>query len=153
RMIPRANALLWADGWDFRAGRWGWRAAGVVAEAMTAAGWQLTPAFDPALISPPLLFSLADVAAIEVRLATTTNARDAQLFLLDPAGQTSEAYSIRFTITQGDTIATYRLDVTALADRLDLVGGLRFDPVSAGDGGTVIVESIRLVWRPVGGGQ
>ncbi|WP_299756206.1 glycosyltransferase family 39 protein [uncultured Chloroflexus sp.] len=153
RMIPRANALLWADGWDFRAGRWGWRATGVVAEAMTAAGWQLTPAFDPALISPPLLFSLADVTAIEVRLATTTNARDAQLFLLDPAGQTSEAYSIRFTITQGNTVATYRLDVTALADRLDLVGGLRFDPVSAGDGGTVIVESIRLVRRPVGGGQ
>ncbi|OAN45005.1 hypothetical protein A6A03_02295 [Chloroflexus islandicus] len=153
RMIPRANALLWTDGWDFRAGRWGWRATGVVAEAMTAAGWQVKPAFDPALISPPLLFSLADVAAIEVRLAATTTARDAQLFLLDPAGQTSEAYSLRFTLTQGPAVATYRLDVTALADRLDLVGGLRFDPVSAGDGGTVIVESIRLVRRPVGGGE
>lgn len=151
-MIPRANALLWTEGWDFRAGRWGWRATGVVAEAITAAGWQLTPAFDPALISPPLLFSLADVAAIEVRLAATTTARDAQLFLLDPAGQTSEAYSIRFTITQGATVATYRLDVTALADQFALVGGLRFDPVSAGDGGTVIVESIRLIRRPAGGG-
>ncbi|MDW8402665.1 glycosyltransferase family 39 protein [Chloroflexus sp.] len=148
-MIPRANALLWADGWDFRAGRWGWRAVGIVAETMTAAGWQMTPAFDPALISPPLLFSLADVAAIEVRLAATTAARDAQLFLLDPNGQTSEAYSLRFTLAQGAVMQTYRLDVTALADRLELVGGLRFDPVSAGDGGMVIVESIRLVRRPV----
>ncbi|MCX7861093.1 MAG: hypothetical protein N2385_13445, partial [Chloroflexus sp.] len=152
-MIPRANALLWADGWDFRAGRWGWRAVGIVAETMTAAGWQMTPAFDPALISPPLLFSLADVAAIEVRLAATTAARDAQLFLLDPNGQTSEAYSLRFTLAQGAVMQTYRLDVTALADRLELVGGLRFDPVSAGDGGMVMVESIRLVQRPVVGDE
>ncbi|WP_298816859.1 glycosyltransferase family 39 protein [Chloroflexus sp.] len=148
QMIPRANELARASGWDFRAGHWGWRTVGVVSEAVTAAGWQLTPALDPALISPPLLFSLAEVTAIELRLMATTGARDAQLFFLDPSGQASEERSLRFTLTSTDAMTTYRLELAELAKQFDLVGGLRFDPVGAGDGGIVVVESIRLVgWR------
>lgn len=146
--IPRANELARTTGWDFRAGRWGWRATGFDAETVTATGWQLTPGFDPALISPPLLFSLAEVAAIEVRLVATTEARDAQIFFLDPAGQASEARSLRFTLVPTAEMTTYRLELTALATQFDLVGGLRFDPVGVGDGGVVVVEAIRLVgWR------
>ncbi len=147
RMIPSATALAVGEGWDFRNGRWGWHATGVTTEAITATGWQMTPAIDPALLSPPVSFTLDRVTALEVRIATTTMARDAQLFLLDPAGQTSEELAVRFTLDRGSEMATYRIDLKGLTERLDRVGGLRFDPVGIGDGGTLIVESIRLIWR------
>ncbi len=147
QIIRRANDLAAGPGWDFRRGRWGWQISGVDADEQTVTGWRMTPTVDPALFSPPLLIAAADVAAIEIRLAATTAARDAQLFLLDPSGQTSEERSLRFTLDQSAAMITYRLDLADLPDPPDLIGRVRFDPVGVGDGGIVIVESIRLIHR------
>lgn len=146
RLIPRANELAVTEGWDFRHGRWGWQVGGVEADTLTGVGWHMIPTLDPMLTSPPLLLATADIEAIEVRLATTTTNRDAQIFVIDLAGRTDEDYSLRFTLTEME-MATYRLPFDEIRERLTQIGGLRFDPVALGDGGAVIVESIRLIRR------
>ncbi|WP_322816837.1 glycosyltransferase family 39 protein [Chloroflexus sp.] len=146
RLIPRANEVAVSEGWDFRQGRWGWQVGGVEFDTLIKVGWHMIPSLDPMLISPPLLLTTADIEAIEVRLATTTTNRDAQIFVLDPAGQTAEDYSLRFVLT-GMEMTTYRLSFDEIRERLTQIGGLRFDPVALGDGGAVLVESIRLIRR------
>ncbi len=47
----------------------------------------------------------------------------------------------------GTDMTTYRLPFNSIAEQMEKIGGIRFDPVSVGDGGTVIVESIRLIYR------
>ncbi len=147
RFIPRANVLAGGEGWDFRRGHWGWRAEQVESERITPSGWHIIPGIDPRLNSPPLLLSSADIVAVEVKLAATTNARDAQIFFLDLNGQAREERSISFTLVPGTDMTTYRLPFNGIAEQMEKIGGIRFDPVSAGDGGTIIVESIRLIFR------
>jgi hypothetical protein len=145
RRIASAQELADGAGWDFRIGAWGWRAANVGSAALSAAGWTSIPGADPSLSSPPLAINAAHYGAVEVRLAAATAARDAQLFFLDAGGQASEERSLHFQLKPGPEMHTYRLDLRGAPGWSGRVGGLRLDPVGAGDGGTVTVESIRLL--------
>jgi hypothetical protein len=143
--IPAAQALADGPGWDFRRGRWGWRAQNAGPEAITAAGWALTPAADPAIISPPIALDAARYRAIELRLAATTASRDAQLFFLDASGRADEGRSLRWRLQAGPEPHTYRLELRGAPGWQGRLGGLRLDPVGAGDGGALTVEWIRLL--------
>jgi hypothetical protein len=143
--LPAAQELAEGPGWDFTRGRWGWRASGAAPATGALPGWALRPERDPALTSPPLRLELARFAALEVRLAANTAARDAQLFFLDSNGRADEARSLRWTLEPGPAAHTYRLDLRAAPGWEGVITGLRLDPVSVGDGGTVVVEWLRLV--------
>ena len=145
--LPAAQELAEGPGWDFTRGRWGWRVSGAAPASSAQPGWALRPERDPALSSPPLRLDPARFAALEVRLAAGTAARDAQLFFLDSNGQADEARSVRWTLEPGPAAHTYRLDLRAAPGWEGVITGLRLDPVSAGDGGTVVVEWLRLTPR------
>ncbi|MFQ3661275.1 MAG: DUF2723 domain-containing protein [Chloroflexaceae bacterium] len=142
--LPAAQELAEGPGWDFTRGRWGWRVIGAAPVSGTRPGWALRPEGDPALISPPLRLEPARFTALEVRLAADTAARDAQVFFLDGNGQADEARSVRWSLEPGPAAHTYRLDLRAAPGWEGVITGLRLDPVSAGDGGTVVVEWLRL---------
>lgn len=142
--LPAAQELAEGPGWDFTRGRWGWRVTGATPASSLQPGWALRPERDPALISPPLRLEPARFAALEVRLAADTAARDAQLFFLDSNGRADEARSLRWTLEPGPAAHTYRLDLRGAPGWEGMITGLRLDPVSAGDGGTVVVEWLRL---------
>ncbi|MFV9503197.1 MAG: hypothetical protein AB4911_01390 [Oscillochloridaceae bacterium umkhey_bin13] len=144
-LLPSTQSLADGPGWDFRRSRWGWQALNATPTESPLAGWALIPGVDPALISPPFQIDAAQVAVIEVRLATTTAARDAQLFFLDTQGRTDEARSVRFTLEPGSEMQTYRLMMQDVPGWEGLVTGLRFDPVGLGDGGIVVIEGLRLL--------
>jgi hypothetical protein len=144
RRIPPAQELADGPGWNFTRGDWGWRAANADTKAGPG-GLLLRPKVDPALSSPPLGLEAARYGAIELRLAATTAARDAQLFFLDAAGRADEGRSLRWQLAPGPEARTYRLDLRAAPGWRGTIGGLRLDPVGSGDGGTVMVESIRLL--------
>lgn len=145
RRIAGAQALADGAGWDFTRGRWGWRVTGAEPAASALPGWALRPGTDPALTSPPVRLDTARYGAVELRLAADAGARDAQLFFLDGAGQADEARSIRWELQPGPGPHTYVLALRDAPGWEGVVGGLRLDPVSAGDGGTVVVQSIRLL--------
>jgi hypothetical protein len=143
--IAATQELADGPGWDFTRLRWGWQLANAEDLGLVAVGWRLRPGVDPHLISPPLQIETARFAAIELRLATTTAARDAQLFFLDEAGQVDEARSLRWTLAPGSQVQTYRLELRDTPGWAGVVTGLRLDPVGVGDGGLVVVEAIRLL--------
>jgi hypothetical protein len=145
RRIASAQELADGAGWDFRRGAWGWRAANVGPAAITAAGWELTPGADPSLNSPPMSIDAARYSTLELRMAASTAARDAQVFFLDGGGQASEERSLRLTLQAGPAMHTYRLDLRGAPGWGGRLGGLRLDPVGTGDGETVTVEAIRLL--------
>ncbi|MEI6779273.1 MAG: hypothetical protein WCK70_20410, partial [Chloroflexales bacterium] len=145
RRIAPAQELADGVGWDFRRGAWGWRGENIGPTEMSAAGWVLTPRADPSLRSPPLTIDISRYGVIEVRMAASTMARDAQIFFLNADGHASEDRSLRVTLQPGPAMHTYRLDLRGASGWGDPVSGLRLDPVSAGDGGGVTVESIRLL--------
>ena len=142
--IPSAQALADGPGWDFTRARWGWRAANVEPATSALPGWAMRPLADPFVVSPPLSIDTARYSVIELRLATDTAARDAQLFLLD-AGQADEARSIRWELRPGPAPQTYRLNLRGAPGWAGTISGLRLDPVGIGDGGTVVLEAIRLL--------
>ena len=78
-------------------------------------------------------------------MAATTLAREAQLFFLDEQGRLDETHSVRWTLAAGPAPQTYLLDLSNAPGWHGVVTGLRLDPVSVGDGGTVVVQSLRLV--------
>lgn len=143
--IPAAQALADGPGWDFTRGQWGWRAINAAPVQSALAGWALRPEIDPALISPPLSLTTGRYRAVELRLASDTAVRDAQLFFLDASGQTDERRSLRWTLAPGPEAHTYRLDLADAPGWTGVVTGLRLDPVGVGDGGTVVVEWLRLL--------
>jgi hypothetical protein len=152
--LPATQELAEGLGWDFTLLTWGWRAANVndlgvqLAAPYTGsddAGWVLRPGVDPHLTSPPLRIEAARFGAIELRLAATTAARDAQLFFLDEAGQVDEARSLRWELAPGAEAQTYQLELRDAPGWAGVVTGLRLDPVGVGDGGVVVIESIRLL--------
>lgn len=143
--LPSAQALAQGPGWDFRRGSWGWRVINAEASATDGDGWALRPGADPALVSPVMAIEAGRFAALEVRLAADTAARDAQLFFLDAGGQTDEARSLRWELAPGPEPHTYRLELRGAPGWEGTVTGLRLDPVSAGDGGTVRLEWLRLL--------
>lgn len=142
--LPSAQELAQGPGWNFAHTNWGWQASNINNERFGAA-WDIVPGVDPGLTSPPLQIDTSRYAAIEVRMAATTDRRDAQLFFLDRDGQLDEARSIRWTLDPGSEMQTYRLDLHGHPGWSGIVTGLRLDPVGIGDGGWVRIESIRLV--------
>ncbi|MCS6880491.1 MAG: DUF2723 domain-containing protein [Oscillochloridaceae bacterium] len=142
--LPAAQELAEGPGWDFTRGRWGWRVSGAAPVSSPLPGLALRPERDPALTSPPLRLDPARFAALEVRLAADTAARDAQLFFLDSNGRADESRSLRWTLEPGPAAHTYRLNLRAAPGWEGVITGLRLDPVSVGDGGTVVVEWLRL---------
>jgi hypothetical protein len=139
-----AAAELREKGWDFRRGYWGWQAANVVDEALVGSGWRFVPKVDASLTSPPLRFELAAYRAVELTLSSETEARDAQLFLLDEQGYAEEARSIRWKLIPGAQMQRYELDLSEVSDQ-GVVTRLRLDPVGVGDGASVVIQSIRLL--------
>jgi len=145
RRIAPAQELADGVGWDFRRGAWGWQGVNVGPTEIHTTGWALTPGIDPSLRSPPLTIDAARYGKIELRMAASTADRDAQIFFLDPSGRAYEGRSLHFTLRPGPAMHTYRLDLRGAAGWDGQVGGIRIDPVGAGDGGGVTVESIRLL--------
>ena len=145
--LPDTQTLADGPGWDFTRSHWGWQATNAATTASAYAGWALRPGRDPALTSPPVQLDTARYTALEVRMAAGTTARDAQLFFLDEQGHLDEARSVRWSLGAGTLPQTYRLDLGAVPGWRGVVTGLRLDPVGAGDGGAVVIESIRLVRR------
>jgi hypothetical protein len=148
--IPAVSEVAAGAGWDFARGNWGWRLSNgtpVSDEIAPMPGWHFVPALDPGLISPPVTLDPNRIQAIGVRMATTTATRDGQLFLLDAAGQATEARSIRFTLTESGAMETYMLELDPAVVGSAPITGLRLDPVGAGDGGTVSVERVWVVGR------
>ncbi|MBX0327606.1 hypothetical protein K2Z83_07940 [Oscillochloris sp. ZM17-4] len=143
--IPAAQKLADGPGWDFTRGTWGWWATNFGQNAITGQGWALTPSVDPSMSSPPMRIIAAHYSQIEVRVAAGTTARDAQLFFLDAAGQASEERSLRWQLAPGPEMHTYRLDLRTAPGWSGVISRLRLDPVSAGDGGMVTIEAIRLL--------
>ncbi|MCG8349895.1 MAG: DUF2723 domain-containing protein [Chloroflexales bacterium] len=147
--LPSAEELALGSGWRFGRAHWGWRAWNVVDEHIDGA-WTFVPGVDPQIASPFLNMDTAQFQAIEIRMAASTVAHDAQLFFVDGDGQVDETRSIRWTLKSEAVMETYRLELAGQPGWSGVVAGLRLDPVSVGDGGWVRLESIQLIredWR------
>ncbi|MCU0491916.1 MAG: DUF2723 domain-containing protein [Chloroflexaceae bacterium] len=142
--LPSAQQRADGAGWTFSARRWGWQANNVKHERFEN-GWLMTPDADPWLLSPPMQLDTGRYRAIEIRMAATTAARDAQLFFLDASGQTDETRSVRWTLQPDPDSHVYEIELRGQPGWSGIISGLRLDPVGLGDGGTVRIESIRLV--------
>lgn len=142
--LPSAQDLAEGVGWAFAHIRWGWQAHNTRDEHIVN-GWDFVPEIDPNLTSPPLRIKTDHYTAIEIRMAATTAARDAQLFFMDEQGSISEERSIHWTLQPGPEMQTYRLDLPGQPGWADTIRGLRLDPVGVGDGGSVQIEMIRLL--------
>ncbi|WP_129674048.1 protein O-mannosyl-transferase family [Candidatus Chloroploca sp. Khr17] len=143
-VLDAAQTLAEGPGWAFTELEWGWQVRNATIIGRDATGWRLEPGVDPALISPPIRLEAAAFATIEITMAATTAARDAQLFWLDENGQTDEDRSVRWTLVEGEEFATYRLDLAAAPGWQGIITGLRLDPVGVGDGESIVLASIQL---------
>lgn len=144
RLAP-TQELADGAGWDFTVGQWGWQGHNLTPAPAEQAGWTFTPGSDPWLLSPPFQLDMQRYQAIEIRLAASTAARDAQLFWLDERDQADEARAVRWTLYEGKATHTYRIELGDHPGWNGIATRLRLDPVSSGDGGTVRIEEIRLV--------
>ena len=144
RVLPKANQLADGIGWRFDAAALGWRSTNVHAEQYNG-GWVMVPDSDPALISPLLDLEAADYQALEIRMANQTSTRDAQLFYAGPDGAIDEAHSLRWELEPTDAIVTYTLRLADAPGWQGRISRLRIDPVGVGDGGQLVIESVRLV--------
>ncbi len=134
------------DGWRFDRFAEGWQAANVGQERFEG-GWRFVPASDPSLTSPRFDVEASAYAAIEIRMANGTAARDAQLFFAGPDGGIGEERSARWTLAPTTDTVTYRIELASLPGWVGRITRLRLDPVGVGDGGEVRVEAIRLLPR------
>jgi hypothetical protein len=96
---------------------------------------------------PPLQLDPAQTTAVEITLAVETAARDLQLFLLDAAGQASEAAALRAVLQPGSQVQTVRLNLADAAALPNVIGGLRLDPIGSGDGQSLTLLRIRVISR------
>ncbi|MEN9934961.1 MAG: hypothetical protein RLZZ387_1540, partial [Chloroflexota bacterium] len=142
--LPSADELAQGEGWSFETSHWGWRAANVSGERLDGE-WSFRPGADPALLSPLLALDASRYQAVEVRMASTAGARDAQLFFADADGSIDELRSARWTLAPGPEMTIYTIELRGAPGWEGIVTRLRLDPVGVGDGGEVRVESIRLV--------
>lgn len=142
--LPAVQELAEDHGWNFARHGWGWQARNS-ADARFAAGWEFIPGTDAQVISPPMRLDASQYRAIEIQMATTTAARDAQFFFMDETEHTTEAHSIRWTLEPGSDVVTYRLELAGQPGWSGVITRLRLDPVGVGDGGRVRIESIRLI--------
>jgi Dolichyl-phosphate-mannose-protein mannosyltransferase len=142
--LPFAQELADGPGWRLGATPLGWLAANMT-DAQFAGGWQLVPGSDPSLTSPLLRIDTAAFQTLEIRMASATQARDAQVFFIGEDGRADEARALRWELRSGPDMQTYRLDLRGAPGWGGVVTRLRIDPVGVGDGGAIVVESIRLV--------
>jgi hypothetical protein len=133
-------------GWRFDSFAEGWQAANVQQE-LFAQGWHFVPGSDPALTSPLLEIDADHFAAIEIRMANGTAARDAQLFFAGPDGAIGEARSASWELSTGPAAVTYRIELAGRPGWQGRITRLRLDPVGVGDGGQMRVEWVRLVQK------
>lgn len=145
--LPNGNELAFAGGWTFRGYALGWQAIHVDASRVDN-GWRFQPLTDPAIISPLLNLEADRIIAIEIRMAHTTRARDAQLFYAGIDGAISEAHSLRWELTDTQDPTTYTFDMRQAPGWTGTITRLRIDPVGIGDGGNIKIESIRLILQP-----
>ncbi len=142
--VPPSQELAEGDGWRFERFSAGWEAANVASEYFDG-GWHFVPGVDPWLTSPLLELDARRYAAIEIRLANATNARDAQLFFAGQDGRIDEGRSVRWTLKPTSAAHTYRIDLVGLPGWTGTITRLRLDPVGVGNGGEVRVEWMRLL--------
>lgn len=142
--LPAARELAAGPGWRFEGGPLGWRGANLADERFQA-GWRAVPGRDPWLLSPLLDISADAYQALEIRLANSTRARDAQVFFAGNDGVLDEARSLRWSLADTRAPTTYRLELRGVAGWSGQIGRLRIDPVGVGDGGELRVEWVRLV--------
>ncbi|HEU4328507.1 MAG TPA: glycosyltransferase family 39 protein [Roseiflexaceae bacterium] len=142
--LPAARELAEGPGWRFDAGPQGWRAANLASQRFED-GWRAVPASDPSLLSPLLDIDADGYQAIEIRMASASGARDAQLFFASPDGALDEARSLRWSLAETDAPTTYRLELRDAPGWQGRIARLRIDPVGVGDGGALLVEWVRLV--------
>ncbi|HEX5692110.1 MAG TPA: hypothetical protein VFX76_18975, partial [Roseiflexaceae bacterium] len=144
--LPTSQEVAEGDGWRFERFAMGWQGKNIGAEQF-AESWRFVPSSDPSLASPLLNLDAQRYRALEIRLAHTTQARDAQLFFAGPDGAIDEAHSVRWTLEPTTQMTTYRIEVAENPAWNGTITRLRLDPIGVGDGGEVRVESIRLVPR------
>ncbi len=142
--LPPAREQAEGPGWRFDAGPQGWRAANLDSQRFER-GWRAVPASDPWLLSPLLDIDADGYRAVEIRMASGGRTRDAQLFFAGPDGALDEARSLRWTLAETDAPTTYRLELRGAPGWDGRIARLRIDPVGVGDGGTLLVEWVRLV--------
>lgn len=142
--LPRGQAQATGGGWSFMVAAEGWQADNI-ADSRFANGWHFRPQVDPSLTSPLLDLHAEQFTAIEIRMANGTKARDAQLFYAGPDGQIAEQRSVRWTLEPTADPTTYRLDLRHAPGWQGTITRLRLDPVGVGDGGEMVLESVRLV--------
>jgi len=136
--------LAAAQGWRFDRFAQGWQAAHV-SEEQIRQGWRFVPGSDPSLTSPLFNIDAGGYQAIEMYLANGTKSHDAQLFFAGPDGAISEEHSVRWDLKPGSDFELYRVELVGRPGWQGRITQLRFDPVGVGDGGEMIVVSIRLI--------
>jgi hypothetical protein len=142
--VSVGQELATTQGWRFDHFAEGWQAAHVSGERI-GQGWHFVPGSDPALTSPLFNIDAGDYQAIEIYLANGTQAHDAQLFFAGPDGAISEERSVRWDLKPSSDFEMYRLELAGQPGWQGPITRLRFDPVGVGDGGEMIVVSIRLI--------
>jgi hypothetical protein len=142
--ISAGQALATAQGWRFDRYAEGWQAANVAQERFDQ-GWHFVPGADPALTSPLFEIDAERYQAVEIYLANGTRARDAQLFFAGPDGQISEERSVRWELRPSSDFERYRVELAGQPGWRGKITRLRFDPVGVGDGGEMVVVSVRLI--------
>ncbi len=142
--LPAAMELATANGWTFRTDARGWRGANIAMQRFDG-GWRFIPQVDPWLSSPLLNLDTRRVAAIEIRMAHTVQARDAQLFYAGTDGAITEEHSVRWELAATTETVTYTIDLRNAPGWSGTVTRLRIDPIGTGDGGEIRVEQVRLI--------
>jgi hypothetical protein len=142
--ITAGQALAEGSGWRFDRYAEGWQAANVAQERFDQ-GWHFVPGADPGLTSPLFEIDAERYQAIEIYLANGTHARDAQLFFSGPDGQIGEERSVRWQLRPSSDFERYRVELAGQPGWRGKITRLRFDPVGVGDGGEMVVVSVRLI--------
>jgi hypothetical protein len=142
--MPTGQELAEGDGWRFERFGLGWRATNVASEHFDR-GWRFVPGADPSLTSPLLDLVAGRYVAIEIRLANTTRAHDAQLFFAGSDGRIDEGRSVRWSLRPTSEAQTYRIDLAGQPGWAGTITRLRLDPVGVGDGGEIRMEWVRLL--------
>jgi len=136
--------LVGTQGWRFDHFAEGWQAAQVRDERI-GQGWHFVPGSDPSLTSPLFNIDASNYQAIEIYLANGTKAHDAQLFFAGPDGAIGEERSVRWDLKPSSDFEAYRVELAGRPGWQGPITRLRLDPVGVGDGGEMIVVSIRLI--------
>jgi hypothetical protein len=141
--LPFAQEYADTSGWQFSQTALGWQSANVSSQTF-AEGWRMQAGTDPYLTSPLLRIDASQIRTIELELAATTNARDAQLFFLGENGLANEDQSIRWQLSPGHEVQRYRLAVGDLPGWQGIITRIRIDPVGIGDGGEIRLIAVRF---------